>query len=35
MGKVVNGALRRGQEVALLKADGLPRKASLSVVYCL
>ncbi len=33
VGKVVNGALRRGQEVALLKADGLPRKASLSVVY--
>ena len=33
VGKVVNGALRRGQEVALLKADGQPRKASLSVVY--
>jgi GTP-binding protein len=33
VGKIVNGALRRGQEVALLKADGVPRKASLSVVY--
>ncbi len=33
VGKVVNGALRRGQEVALLKADGVPRKASLSVMY--
>ena len=33
VGKVVNGALRRGQEVALLKADGAPGKASLSVVY--
>ena len=33
VGKVVNGALRYGQAVALLKADGLPRKASLSVVY--
>ena len=33
VGKVVNGALRHGQEVALLKADGVPRKASLSVVY--
>ncbi len=33
VGKVVNGALRRGQEVALLKADGLARKASLSVLY--
>ena len=33
VGKVVNGALRRGQEVALLKADSQPRKASLSVVY--
>ena len=33
VGKVVNGALRHGQEVALLKADAAPRKASLSVVY--
>jgi GTP-binding protein len=33
VGKIVNGALRRGQEVALLKADGVPRKASLSVIY--
>jgi GTP-binding protein len=33
VGKVVNGALRHGQEVALLKADGALRKASLSVVY--
>ena len=33
VGKVVNGALRHGQEVALLKADGTMRKASLSVVY--
>jgi len=33
VGKVVNGALRHGQEVALLKADGSMRKASLSVVY--
>ena len=33
VGKVVNGALRQGQEVALLKADGTMRKASLSVVY--
>jgi GTP-binding protein len=33
VGKVVNGALRRGQEVALLKANGAPCKANLSVVY--
>jgi GTP-binding protein len=33
VGKVVNGALRHGQEVALLKADGAMRKAALSVVY--
>jgi GTP-binding protein len=33
VGKVVNGALRYGQGVALLKADGVVRKASLSVVY--
>lgn len=33
VGKVVNGALRYGQEVALLKAGSAPRKASLSVVY--
>jgi GTP-binding protein len=33
VGKVVNGALRQGQEVALLKADGTMRKAGLSVVY--
>jgi GTP-binding protein len=33
VGKVVNGALRRGQEVALLKANGAPCRASLSVVY--
>jgi GTP-binding protein len=34
VGKVVNGSLRYGQEVALLKAgDVPPRKANLSVVY--
>jgi GTP-binding protein len=33
VGKVVNGVLRYGQEVALLKAGGLPRKASLSALY--
>ncbi len=33
VGKVVNGALRYNQAVALLKADAPPRKASLSVVY--
>ncbi len=33
VGKVVNGSLRRGQEVAHIKADGVPRKASLSMVY--
>jgi GTP-binding protein len=33
VGKVVNGELRYGQAVALLKADGVLRKASLSVVY--
>ncbi|HBZ54861.1 MAG TPA: translational GTPase TypA, partial [Syntrophobacteraceae bacterium] len=33
VGKVVNGTLRRGQEVALLKADAPPLKAGLSVVY--
>ena len=33
VGKVVNGALRHGQDVALLKADTDPQKASLSVVY--
>jgi GTP-binding protein len=33
VGKVVNGSLRHGQEVALLKAGEPPRRASLSVVY--
>jgi GTP-binding protein len=33
VGKVVNGTLRRGQEVALLKPDIQPLKAGLSVVY--
>jgi GTP-binding protein len=33
VGKVVNGTLRYGQGVALIKADGVPRRASLSVVY--
>ncbi|MDO9067285.1 MAG: translational GTPase TypA [Deltaproteobacteria bacterium] len=33
VGKVVNGSLQKGQEVALLKADGTSRKAYLSVVY--
>lgn len=33
VGKVVNGSLRYGQEVALLKAGETPRRASLSVVY--
>ena len=33
VGKVVNGSLRHGQSVALLKADDVPRKAALSVVY--
>lgn len=33
VGKVVNGSLRRNQEVALLKANAAPRKAGLSVVY--
>ena len=33
VGKVVNGSLRRNQEVALLKAESPMRKASLSVVY--
>jgi len=33
VGKVVNGTLRRGQEVALLKPDIQPFKAGLSVVY--
>jgi GTP-binding protein len=33
VGKVVNGALRYGQGVALLKPDCPPRKASLSAVY--
>ncbi len=33
VGKVVNGTLRYGQGVALIKADGVPRRATLSVVY--
>jgi GTP-binding protein len=33
VGKVVNGALRKGQDVALLKAAGTARNAVLSVVY--
>jgi GTP-binding protein len=33
VGKVVNGSLRHNQEVALLKGDSSPRRASLSVVY--
>ncbi len=33
VGKVVNGALRYGQEVALIKGGEAPRRASLSVVY--
>ncbi len=33
VGKVVNGALRHNQEIALLKADAPPAKARLSVVY--
>lgn len=33
VGKVVNGSLRYGQEVALLKDGAPPRRASLSVVY--
>jgi GTP-binding protein len=33
VGKVVNGTLRYGQDVALLKADCPPGKARLSVVY--
>src|SRR5512139_3297608 len=33
VGKVVNGTLKKGREVALLKADGTARNAALSVVY--
>ncbi len=33
VGKVVNGTLRQGREVVLLKADGTSQKASLSQVY--
>ncbi|MGA2401141.1 MAG: translational GTPase TypA, partial [Syntrophobacteraceae bacterium] len=33
IGKIVNGELRPGREVMLLKADGTSRKASLSAVY--
>ena len=33
IGKIVNGELRQGREVMLLKADGTSRKASLSAVY--
>jgi GTP-binding protein len=33
VGKVVNGTLTRGREVALLKTDGTSRSACLSVVY--
>jgi len=33
IGKIVNGTLRRAQEVMLLKADGSSRKASLTGVY--
>ncbi len=33
IGKIVNGTLRHGREVMLLKADGTSRKASLSALY--
>jgi GTP-binding protein len=33
VGKVVNGELRHGREVMLLKADGTSRKAGLTAVY--
>ena len=33
VGKIVNGSINRGQEVALLKPGEPPRKAGLSVVY--
>ena len=33
IGKIVNGTLRRGQEVMLLKSEGASRKASVSVLY--
>ena len=33
IGKIVNGTMRRGQEVMLLKSDGTSRKSSLSVLY--
>ncbi len=33
VGKIVNGELRQGREVMLLKADGTSRKAGLSAVY--
>ncbi len=33
IGKIVNGSMRRGQEVMLLKPDGTSRKSSLSVLY--
>jgi len=33
VGKIVNGSLRHGREVMLLKPDGTSRKASLSAVY--
>jgi GTP-binding protein len=33
IGKIVNGALRHGSEVMLLKAGGSSRKASLSAIY--
>jgi GTP-binding protein len=33
VGKIVNGTLQKGREVALLKADGTARNAALSVLY--
>jgi GTP-binding protein len=33
VGKIVNGALQKGRDVALLKADGTARNAALSVLY--
>ncbi len=33
VGKIVNGALRHGRDVMLLKADGTSRKARLTMVY--
>ncbi|MDR3554351.1 MAG: GTP-binding protein, partial [Syntrophobacteraceae bacterium] len=33
IGKIVNGTLKRGMEVMLLKSEGASRKASISVLY--